>query len=70
MLQIPIPDAPTVGVFCTDKLWGDQDRAFQFRCGLTNYKAYYNLSWFRLILEGNSPMSSDLILKMNIGYKR
>jgi hypothetical protein len=33
-----------------------------------NYKAYYDLSWFRPFLIGNSHMSSDLILKMNIGY--
>jgi hypothetical protein len=30
-----------------------------------NYKADYDLSWFRPLLEGNSLTSSDLILKMN-----
>jgi hypothetical protein len=44
----------------------DQDHAFQF--GLANYKAQYDLSWFRLILKGNSPTSSGLILNMNKGY--
>jgi hypothetical protein len=34
-----------------------------------NYRAHYDLSWFRPLLEGNSPTSSGLILKMNIGYK-
>jgi hypothetical protein len=57
-----------VGVFCTDKIQDDQDCAFLFRGGLANYKAYYGLSWFRPLLRGNSPMSSGLILKMNIGY--
>jgi hypothetical protein len=33
-----------------------------------NYKAHYSLSWFRPLLGGNSPTSSDLILKMNSGY--
>jgi hypothetical protein len=34
-----------------------------------NYKAHYDLSWFWLLLEGNSPTSSGLILKMNMCYK-
>jgi hypothetical protein len=58
-----------VGVFCTDKLWGGQDHVFQFCDGLKNYEAHYNLSWFRPLLRGNSPMSSCLILKMNMCYK-
>jgi hypothetical protein len=33
-----------------------------------NYKAHYDLSWFRPLHGGNSPMSSGLILKMNNGY--
>jgi hypothetical protein len=33
-----------------------------------NYKAHYDLSWFRPLLKGNSPISSGLILKMNRGY--
>jgi hypothetical protein len=33
-----------------------------------NYKAYYDLSWFRPLLEGNSHTSSSLISKMNSGY--
>jgi hypothetical protein len=34
-----------------------------------NYEAHYDLSLFRLLLKGNSPMSSGLILKMNMYYK-
>jgi hypothetical protein len=33
-----------------------------------NYKAHYDLSWFRNLLGGNSPTSSGLMLKMNNGY--
>jgi hypothetical protein len=33
-----------------------------------NYKAHYSLSWFRPLLDGNSPTSTGLILKMNSGY--
>jgi hypothetical protein len=58
-----------VSVFFTSKLWGGQDHAFQFRDGLVNYEAYYDLSWFRSLLGGNSPTSSGLILKMNKCYK-
>jgi hypothetical protein len=32
-----------------------------------NYKAHCSLSWFRLLLGGNSHMSSSLIMKMNSG---
>jgi hypothetical protein len=32
-----------------------------------NYKAHYDLFWFRLVL-GGSPTSSCLILKMSRGY--
>jgi hypothetical protein len=39
------------------------------RGGLTNNEAHNNLSWFRPLLEGNSPTSSSLILKMNKYYK-
>jgi hypothetical protein len=46
MLQIPLPGTPIVDVFCTCKLWGGQDRAFQFRGGLVNYEAHYDLSSF------------------------
>jgi hypothetical protein len=35
-----------------------------------NYKAHYSLSWFRPLLDGNSPTSTGLILKMNSGYNR
>jgi hypothetical protein len=35
-----------------------------------NYKAHYDLFWFRPLLEGNSHMYNSLILKMNIGYNR
>jgi hypothetical protein len=34
-----------------------------------NYEAHYDLSWFRPLLEGNSPTSSGLILKINRCYK-
>jgi hypothetical protein len=34
-----------------------------------NYKAHGDLSWFRPLLGGNSPTSSNLILKMNMCYK-
>jgi hypothetical protein len=34
-----------------------------------NYKAYYNLFWFRPLFEGNSLTFSGLILKMNMCYK-
>jgi hypothetical protein len=34
-----------------------------------NYGAHYDLSWFRPLLRGNSPTSSDLVLKMNKCYK-
>jgi hypothetical protein len=34
-----------------------------------DYKIHYDLSWFKPLLSGNSPMSSGLILKMNRGYK-
>jgi hypothetical protein len=34
-----------------------------------NYKAHNDLSWFRPLPRGNSPTSSDLILKMNMCYK-
>jgi hypothetical protein len=53
--------------FCTDKIQG-QNCAFLFWCGLTNYKAHYNLSWFRPLFEGNSPACSGLIFKMNTSY--
>jgi hypothetical protein len=33
-----------------------------------NYKAHYNISWFRPLLGDDSPKSSGLILKMNNGY--
>jgi hypothetical protein len=33
-----------------------------------NYKAHYDLSWFRPLLGGNSSMSSGLILKMSKCY--
>jgi hypothetical protein len=30
MMRIPLPGMPTVGVFCTDKILGGQDRVFLF----------------------------------------
>jgi hypothetical protein len=68
MLQIPLPGTPTVGVFCTSKIQDGQDHAFLFQDGLLNYKAHYDLSWFRPLLGGNSPTSRGLILKMYSGY--
>jgi hypothetical protein len=61
---------PTVIFLCTYKIQAGQDCVFQFWDGLAHYKAHYDLSWFRLLLRGNSPTSSDLILKMNRGYNR
>jgi hypothetical protein len=40
-----------------------------FQGGLANCKAHNGLSWFRPLLRGNSPMSTGLILKMNMCYK-
>jgi hypothetical protein len=68
-LQIHIPGAPTISVFYTSKLRGGQDHTFQFWGGLVNYEAHYDLSRFRPLLKGNSPMSSGFILKMNMYYK-
>jgi hypothetical protein len=58
-----------IGVFCTDKIQGGQDRSFQFRGGLVNYKAHGDLSWFKPLHRSNSSTSSGLILKMNMCYK-
>jgi hypothetical protein len=55
--------------FCTGRIQGGQDCVFLFRGGLVNYKTHYGLSWFRPLFGGNSPTSSDFILKMNSGYK-
>jgi hypothetical protein len=38
MLQTPLPVTPTIGVFCTDKIEGGQDRVFLSRVGLANYE--------------------------------
>jgi hypothetical protein len=57
-----------VSVFYTSKIQGGQDHTFLFRGGLVNYKAHYNLSWFRPLLGGNIIKSSSLIWKMNGGY--
>jgi hypothetical protein len=38
---------------------------FLFQDGLVNYKAHYNLSWFRALDGGISPMSSGLIYRMD-----
>jgi hypothetical protein len=58
-----------VSVFYTGKMQGGQDHTFQFRCGLVNKEAHNDLSWFRHILRGNSPMSNGSRLKMNRCYK-
>jgi hypothetical protein len=50
-----------VSVFCTGKIHGGQDRAFQFRGGLVNNEAHSDVSWFRPLLRGNSPTSSGLV---------
>jgi hypothetical protein len=55
-----------IGVFCIGKIRGGQDRAFQFRDSLVNYKAHDDVFWFRPLLSGNSPTFSGLILKMNM----
>jgi hypothetical protein len=34
-----------------------------------NNIAYNDLSWFKPLLKGNSPMSNGLILNMNKCYK-
>jgi hypothetical protein len=34
-----------------------------------NYKTHYYLSWFRPLLRYNIPMSSGLVLKMDMCYK-
>jgi hypothetical protein len=57
-----------VSVFCTRKIHGGQDHTFLLRDGLANYKANYDLSWFRPLVGGNRPTSSGLILKMNNCY--
>jgi hypothetical protein len=49
MLQIPLPGAPTVGVFCTGKIYGGQDHAFLFRDGLTNYEELQSTIQFILV---------------------
>jgi hypothetical protein len=36
---------------------------FLFRGGLANYKAHYSLSWFRPLLQGNSPTLNIFVLK-------
>jgi hypothetical protein len=59
----------SVSIFCIDQIQGGQDPALQFRGGLVNNEAYNDLSWFGPLLEGNSPTSISLILKMNICYK-
>jgi hypothetical protein len=33
-----------------------------------NYKAHSDLSYFRILIGGNSPTSSSLIMKMNMCY--
>jgi hypothetical protein len=37
-LQIRLPAAPTINVFCTGKIYGGQDHVFMFRGGPVNYK--------------------------------
>jgi hypothetical protein len=66
---MPIPDVPTVIIICTGKIQDGQDRAFQSRGGLVNYKTHSDLSWFRPLLEGNGPTSDNLVLKINMCYK-
>jgi hypothetical protein len=65
--KCPLPRAPTVGVFCTDK-----NRVVKITCSSSEMvlqtTKHTNLSWFRLLLGGYSPTSSDLILKMNNDY--
>jgi hypothetical protein len=68
-MPLPLPNAPIVSVFCTGEISGGQDHAFQFQGGLVNNEVHSDLYWFRPLLGGNSPMSSGLILKMNMCYK-
>jgi hypothetical protein len=65
--QLTTTPVLVVGVFCKGK-----NKVVKITCSnsemVLRYKAHYDLSWFRILLEGNSPMSSGLILKMNRGY--
>jgi hypothetical protein len=47
--------------FCSDKIYGGQDRVFQFLGGLANNEAHNDLFWFRPLLRGNRPTFSGLI---------
>jgi hypothetical protein len=67
--MVELDDCNIVSVFCTDKVQGGQDRAFQFWGGLANNEAHNDLPWFWPLLGGNSPTSSGLILKINMCYK-
>jgi hypothetical protein len=68
MLQIPLLGTPNEGVSWTGKIQGGRDHAFLFHGGLANCNPHYSLSWFKPLLEGHSPTSSGLILKMNNAY--
>jgi hypothetical protein len=37
---------------------------------MKNYKAYYSLSWFRPLLQGNSPMSNIFVLEKKSGVTK
>jgi hypothetical protein len=41
-LQIPLSSTRTIGVFCTSKILGDQDRVFFFLGGLANDEELQN----------------------------
>jgi hypothetical protein len=48
-----------------------QNRVVKITCSyseMVNYKAHYDLFWFKLLLGGNSHTSNGLILKMNRVY--
>jgi hypothetical protein len=69
MLQIHLPGTPTVGVFCTDKQQGLQDRMILVLRWSLKQQAHKNLSWFKPLNEGNSPMFGGLLLSKNKCYK-
>jgi hypothetical protein len=60
-LQISLPDAPTIGVFCTSNKQGLQNRVFLV-LSLSHVQKHNDLSWFRPSYGGNSPTSNDLVL--------
>jgi hypothetical protein len=56
MLQIHLPSAPTISVFCIK-------RYMLVMQTMKNYKVHYNLSWFRPLLQGNRPTTSVFVIE-------